>query len=198
MCSIDYNDPRKEINIILATALINVSGKNKIKMEPRAFLDSCSQSNFKTRSLCRKLKLKQSPINIQVGVLGQLGPGVDGQCEVAIEPRQGGHRFKIRCLIVNQITEDLMPGSSFNLESLEIPSHLKLADPRFNVPERIDLLIGAKWFWDLLCVGRRKLANNLVMQKTKLGWVVGCPMTAPAPQRKSYKYRETANKILGN
>lgn len=34
---------------------------------------------------------------------------------------------------------------------------------------------------DLLCVGQRKLDNNLVMQKTKFGWVVG-PMTAPAPR----------------
>ncbi|XP_011884091.1 PREDICTED: uncharacterized protein LOC105571233 [Vollenhovia emeryi] len=116
-------------------------------------------------------------------VLGQLGPGVDGQCEVEISSKHSGYRFKVHCLIVAQITEDLMPSSAFSLESMGIPPHLKLADPSFNTPGRIDLLVGAEWFWDLLCVGQKKLENNLVMQKTKLGWVVGGPMAAPAPQR---------------
>lgn len=74
-----------------------------------------------------------------------------------------------------------MSSYAFSSEHMGIPSHIKLADPSFNVPGRIDILIGAEWFWDLLCVGQRKLDNNLVMQKTKFGWVVG-PMTAPAPR----------------
>lgn len=77
MCSTGSNDSCKETSVALSTALIDVSGKNGIKAEARAFLDSCSQSNFITQSLSRKLKLKQSPVNMQVGVLGQLGPNVN-------------------------------------------------------------------------------------------------------------------------
>lgn len=99
-----------------------------------------------------------------------------------VASKHGGCRFKIQCLIVPQITEDLMPNSAFDSKHMGIPSHIKLADPSFNVPGQIDMLIGAEWFWDLLCVGQRKLDDKLIMQKTKLGWVVGGPMAAPAPQ----------------
>lgn len=72
-----------------------------------------------------------------------------------------------------------------------IPSHIKLADPSFNIPAQIDMLIGAEW--DLLCVGQRKLDNKLVMQKTKFGWIVGGPMAAPAPQHVKCYLSSTAS-----
>lgn len=126
-------------------------------------------SNFITQSLCKRLRLKQSPINMQIGVLGQLGPSMQRHCKVEIASKHGGCRLKIRYLVVNHITEDCMPSSSFSSESIGIPSHFKLADPSFNIPGQIDLLIGAEWFWDLLCVGQRKLNSNLIIQKIKFG-----------------------------
>lgn len=107
MCSTGSSDLRKETNVVLSTALIDVSGKNGLKKEAQAFLDSCSQSNFITQSLYKKLKLKQVSVNMQIGVLGQLGPNVNGRCEVEIASKQNGYRLKIQCLIVPQIT-DLM------------------------------------------------------------------------------------------
>jgi len=84
---------------------------------------------------------------MQIGVLGQLGPNVKGRCELEVASRQGGCKFKIQCLIVPQITEELMPSYAFSSEHMGIPSHIKLADPSFNIPGRIDILIGAEWFW---------------------------------------------------
>ncbi|XP_067208459.1 uncharacterized protein [Linepithema humile] len=48
-----------------------------------------------------------------------------------------------------------------------------MADSQFDQPAKIELLIGAEIFLDLLCIGRIKLADNQPSwQKTLLGWIV--------------------------
>ncbi|XP_033150744.1 uncharacterized protein LOC108603731 isoform X1 [Drosophila busckii] len=54
-----------------------------------------------------------------------------------------------------------------------IPKNIALADPLFYKSQRIDLLIGAGLFFELLCVGQIQLAEHLpTLQKTRFGWVV--------------------------
>jgi len=56
---------------------------------------------------------------------------------------------------------------------LEIPSNTRVADPEFNVPREIDLLIGVEKFWDLICVGQIKLGRSKpTLQKLTLGWII--------------------------
>jgi hypothetical protein len=46
------------------------------------------------------------------------------------------------------------------------------------MPGKIDLLLGAEKFWSM-CVGQFTLgASGLMMQKTKLSWIVGGPINA--------------------
>jgi len=53
---------------------------------------------------------------------------------------------------------------------LNIPKNIKLADPYFDEPQHVDLVLGADVFHDLLSVGQIKLDNNLpTLQKTLLG-----------------------------
>jgi len=55
----------------------------------------------------------------------------------------------------------------------KIPENLQLADSEFHKAQRVDLLIGASLFYELLCVGQIKLLPGLpLLQKTLLGWVV--------------------------
>ena len=50
---------------------------------------------------------------------------------------------------------------------------MELADPCFYKPQKIDLLIGAGPFFDLMCVGQIKLGPSLpVLQKISLCWIV--------------------------
>ena len=73
-----------------------------------------------------------------------------------------------------------------------------LADPRFAEPKRIDLLIGAALFWQLLCIGQHKVSAGLVWQKNHLGWVFGGSLNWPlsTPTRKINTYHVTANDEL--
>lgn len=66
-----------------------------------------------------------------------------------------------------------MPSVSFNGESIQIPSNLRLADPDFNISSKIDILLGASAFWRALCAGQIDLGfNKPVLQKTKFGWIL--------------------------
>ncbi|XP_067216891.1 uncharacterized protein [Linepithema humile] len=141
----------------------------------RAFLDSCAQSNFISEKLCSKLKVVRIPVNVQMGTLNQENTILKEKCEIEIKSRHSNYGFKLQCLIVPNIIKDKMPNSKIDLHDVKIPAHIKLADQTFYTPGVVDLLIGAEWFWQLLCIGQEKL-GNLIMQKTKLGWVVGGPL----------------------
>jgi len=84
----------------------------------------------------------------------------------------------LTCLIIPKIT-GAIPNTQINLDNINIPHHLRLADPSFNMPGEIDLLLGAERFWSILCVGQFILdASGLMMRKTKLGWIVEGPINA--------------------
>lgn len=75
-------------------------------------------------------------------------------------------------MIVPQITNNL-PNLKADVRSLSIPRNINLADPQFHIPNKIDLLLGADYFWDVMCVGHIKLSRvGPILQKSKFGWIV--------------------------
>lgn len=56
---------------------------------------------------------------------------------------------------------------------MNIPKNIQLADPQFNVPSQVQILIGADLFWRLMCVGQiRPSLEGPTIQKTHLGWII--------------------------
>lgn len=49
-------------------------------------------------------------------------------------------------LIVPKIT-DCTPSRKINVSQLHIPRKIKLADPEFFIPQKIDTLLGAEFFF---------------------------------------------------
>jgi hypothetical protein len=69
------------------------------------------------------------------------------------------------------------------ISNWKIPKNIKLADPEFNRPAKVDILLGAELFYELLCVGQIKLGSELpIMQKTLLGWIVAGKCTGQVPR----------------
>lgn len=78
------------------------------------------------------------------------------------------------CLSRDEEITELLPARYIDRSNLEVPRNIRLADPEFCKPARIDALIGAETFFHLLCVGQIKLnEGSVILQKTKLGWIVG-------------------------
>jgi hypothetical protein len=72
--------------------------------------------------------------------------------------------FSAYCLVLPKIRNDL-PLESFDPSNLNIPENLTLADPSFYLSSRVDMLIGAVVFYDLLRDGRIKLTNDKIIYK---------------------------------
>ncbi|CAG9137874.1 unnamed protein product [Plutella xylostella] len=138
----------------------------------RLLLDNGSTANFVTDRLCTKLGLVRRDTSSTV-------TGIDNQatvstqlCNLTIVSNNGGYRVSINCHILPDITKSI-PTSHVNIQHIPIPTGINLADPSFNVPSSIDILVGAEIFWSVLGSSSIKLGKKLpVLQESQLGWLV--------------------------
>ncbi|GFW89513.1 DUF1758 domain-containing protein [Trichonephila clavipes] len=66
-------------------------------------------------------------------------------------------------LVVNKIT-DLIPNKVINGD-VNVSELVSLADPSFNVPDKIDMLLGAESFYELLRPGQIHVGNSQLLLK---------------------------------
>lgn len=81
-------------------------------------------------------------------------------------------KIKTSCLIIPEVACTL-PNFYIASNDLNLPKDIQLADPSFNIPDKIDILIGAGYFWDIIQNKQIILIPNLPkLQKTVFGWIV--------------------------
>jgi hypothetical protein len=158
---------------LLLTAVVLVKDCHEKYHQCRALLDAGSQSNFITRHLTNKLKLKTIPITHKIIGINAQPSNVTESVNISIKSICNDYGSNLNCLVLSKITGNL-PLTSFSKEGLRIPQHLELADKAFNVKGPIDLLLGTGLFLSLLKDGQISLQNgHLRLQNTHLGWVLG-------------------------
>ncbi|XP_031339598.1 uncharacterized protein LOC116168083 [Photinus pyralis] len=169
--------------VLLATVLVDILDKHNKPCTARALLDAGSQSSFLTQQLSRKLQLSESSINIKICGFSDSESECKSKCVARIKSKVNDFSFEISCLIVPHITSNL-PNFRINRSKLNIPPNITLADPKFDSAGNVDMLIGADYFWDLICVGQIRLgAEGPFAQKTKLGWIISGRMGGGSHQR---------------
>lgn len=93
-----------------------------------------------------------------------------------ITSRFGTFGMDLTCIVLPKITQNL-PTVIINTEALELLKNINLADPQFHIPNKIELLIGAESFWNLICVGQIRLGERKsLLQKSLLGWLISGPL----------------------
>ncbi|XP_053968751.1 uncharacterized protein LOC128870181 [Anastrepha ludens] len=144
--------------VLLATAIILVKNRAGTLIPCRAILDSASQLNFITSR--------------SVSGIGESSLNADRCVDIFAQAQDGRFSTSFTALITQRITE-YQPKFDISIEGWNIPNNINLTDPSFFKANRIDVLIGAELFYDLICVGQFRIADHLpTLQKTKLGWVV--------------------------
>ncbi|XP_050543053.1 uncharacterized protein LOC126906529 [Daktulosphaira vitifoliae] len=164
--------------VVLSTAVVSVRDNNN-KVQPcRLLLDSGSQSNFISETLVQELKLKKRKIAHTVIGIGETIKNISASVEIQIESRVNNFCLNIRCLVVPKVTGSL-PTRRIS-ENVQMPGHIVLADPLFRNPQKVDVLLGAEQFYEVLETDRLKIfEGGPTAQKTKFGWVV----SGPIPER---------------
>ncbi|KAH1013214.1 hypothetical protein HUJ05_012238 [Dendroctonus ponderosae] len=90
-------------------------------------------------------------------------------------------KFDISCYVLDRITKNL-PHYTLIRENIAIPPCCMLADPDFNVPGQIDILLGADVYYSIVHgIPAQIPRNSLYMVETHLGYIICGPISVIAP-----------------
>nr|XP_029716566.1 uncharacterized protein LOC115259910 [Aedes albopictus] len=162
-----------DTNVLLLTVTINVLDQYGRPRTCRAVLDCASHASYITKDLCAALGLPVADIDFEFGgIAGSSGYASKGVL-VPFSSRCSAYRDVVPCVILDKITSEL-PLKCVDVTDWPIPDSIHLADPQFNHPGKISMLLGNKLFFQLLEPGTINLSTDSslpVLQNTKLGWV---------------------------
>lgn len=140
----------------------------------RGFCDSGSQVNLIAESCVRAMRLSREKTTIPINGVGS-STCATGIVNVIIAHRTNDSiQVPIRALVVSQISSRL-PDTSFKSPFDETLPIEELADPTYNKPGAVHLLLGAgAWaaIIDNQMLRKRQDDNHAIAQSTLLGWVV--------------------------
>ncbi|KAL0860934.1 hypothetical protein ABMA27_009466 [Loxostege sticticalis] len=164
----------KVSQVLLATALLDTTSRRGEKFVIRALLDQGSQSSFITESIVQLLGLKKIPVRSQIsGVGGENSLISKAMVEIEVSSRTDPNvRYQIRAYVLSSITT-LLPSEKVKVTEWKEFTELILADPGYSSPSRIDMLLGAEIYSQILQDGVKKSpVGSLVAQATSLGWIL--------------------------
>lgn len=175
--------PEHTTRVILSTALVYVTDVDGDKHKCRALLDPGSQSNMITEELVNKLKVPCKEIRMPISGVNKARFTINKSARIQLTSTTSGFTVEQEYLVLPVITEHL-PQVRLDKSKLLIPRHIVLADPEFEAPGPVDVLIGAGLFWKILKSGRAILRRNQpALQNTYLGWIVGGEQTIKESQQ---------------
>lgn len=170
------NSKAKYQEVLLSTALVKIKDAEGHFQEGRALLDCGSQSSFITKEFRNKLGLTMRRTNISILGIGTGATNISQMTKGRIFSKVSEYSADIGLLVIDKISNDI-PLTKVQLVNIDLPQGFQLADTNFNCPGKIDLLLGAPVFWDILGTNKFKLRENgLIMQETKLGYIVAGPI----------------------
>ncbi|GFS83699.1 integrase catalytic domain-containing protein [Trichonephila clavipes] len=151
--------PAYVINPQTATCLYNESGEKSILLST-AKLEA---SNF--------LGLEKYSMNSTI--VGLNGACISVRKGISAEISNGSSfKRKLNFLIVPKIT-GCVPTQPLDLTKIKLPQNIRYADAEFNIPKRIDILLGGEIFYELLKSKQIKLHDNsIILQDSVFGYIV--------------------------
>ncbi|XP_047535757.1 uncharacterized protein LOC125070100 [Vanessa atalanta] len=167
------NENHQPNEVLLATALLKSRARNGCEHYIRALLDQGSQASFITEATSQLLGLKRSPVN---GWVSGLGPGetrVKYMVSLHVESRQNPENsIQVDAYVLRSFSWLLPSRDVTSPNSLGVED-LFLADPGYATPSKIDLLLGAEAYSEILTEGLIKYPRgNLIAQNTIFGWIL--------------------------
>lgn len=134
-------------------------------------LDLGSTNHFICSELVNSLKLIKNKTNHIVYSIGNSKQNVTATVSLRIKSRVSGYEINTQLLIVPKNMGDL-PARSVSKSKVKL-ERITLADPSYNVPQKIDILIGARHFYDIVRAQQYKPdLNGPVYRESKFGYII--------------------------
>lgn len=168
---------KKSKQILIATAVVWVYNNAGFRLPCRAVLDSASTAHFITENVCQKLGACKKGISTSFSGIGGFAAKSRYVVSLTIASRYSDYKAGLDFCVVPKITDDL-PIRSFDFDKSKLPNNFELADPYFNEKEKIDLLIGAEVYHEIVTGERVYLDKQLPpFQKSHFGFIIAGNIT---------------------
>ncbi|XP_053619959.1 uncharacterized protein LOC128680687 [Plodia interpunctella] len=152
--SLAQSDSTLNSTVLLATALVQICDASGEFHSFRALFDTGSQNNFLTARAAQQLGLETKSGNINVYGLGGSPASISGVVECDIGTNHD-IKFRLEMFVISSICGD-QPIARLNTTGWDGVKTLPLADPGFDIPGPIDVLLGADVFAESLLEQRLK------------------------------------------
>ncbi|XP_018375981.1 PREDICTED: uncharacterized protein LOC108769466 [Trachymyrmex cornetzi] len=137
-----YCAHNKAARVMLSTAQVYVRDSDGNQQACRALLDPGSQLNLITTSLHKKLKLPCTRDERHINGINQIKTSANKITRIQLESKYSNYSTEMECLVLSRITEQL-PQTKIDIAKIYVPRDAQLADPAYNIPGPIEILIGA-------------------------------------------------------
>jgi len=157
---------------LLATVQVIVTSSNGHIAKVRALIDQRSEVSLITEKIVQQLNTIRHHSSISlVGIGAQASNKIRGMVNFVLEPHFDSS-FKINVTyILNRLTTSIPSMQIYNI--WPYLNDLQLADPQFNSPGKIDIILGAEIYSQIIEEGLiRGPLNAPTAQCTTLGWIV--------------------------
>ncbi|XP_038215213.1 uncharacterized protein LOC119834785 [Zerene cesonia] len=167
--------------VLLATALVKAASQTNATMVVlRSLIDQGSQASFITEAAVQQLGLKKySETNLMSGLGGDQSSTLLSKSSVVLKIQSRldpSFVITIKAHVLKKLTT-FLPSKKVDIQTLPALTSLQLADPSFHTPSKIDLLLGADVYSQILLKGLvRGPPGTVIAQHTALGWILSGKM----------------------
>ena len=159
----------------MMTAQVLLTGPSGSSIKARAMIDPGAAINLITSKAAQELNLPLTKANLRFsGVSGAPCKPARHCTEMNISNLEGTKTLQLKAAVVPIVTELIPAQEMAPIDDLPHLSGLELADPTFHIPGKIDILLGAKVFVDILTKQMVKgLDGEPAAMETIFGWAIG-------------------------
>ncbi|XP_060804637.1 uncharacterized protein LOC106135320 [Amyelois transitella] len=160
---------------LLATALVKAESRNGSPLILRALLDQGSQASFISEAAVQLLRLNKVAEKTSISGLGGGQSDLTSKYVVKVKIQSlcdPTFKLQVKAHVLQTVTT-VLPQRKFTPPRWTELGRISLADPQYNSPNRIDVLLGSEVYCAILKKGLIKSPNDLIIaQDTYLGWVL--------------------------
>ncbi|XP_031781161.1 uncharacterized protein LOC103316074 [Nasonia vitripennis] len=171
--------------IVLATAKVQIIGPRGDRTLVRALLDQGSEASFVSESIVQLLGLRKEHTCVPLTGLGASAAGTArSRTQLVLKSRvDTSFQITTEALILPRLTSQLPVDSIEDLDLMQFAG-LTLADPEFFLSNKVDVILGADVYGQLLRSGLRRFpSSQLVAQDTAFGWIMSGVLPAKDSRR---------------
>ena len=196
MHAASISTPKRKV--LLATARVQVVGPNGESTYVRALLDQGSEVSFVSESIVQLLGLPKERTCVPLSGLGASAAGTARSVTQLVlrSSVESNFELKTEALVLPRLTSQL-PANSIRDPDLKQVVTFTLADPEFFVSKKVDVILGADVYGQVLRCGLKRFpSSQLVAQNTAFGWIISGALQEEDSRRAEQPDTQTPMHVL--